>query len=659
MSAKTQAALKLKPLHLPAHERHELANGLAVHVVPRGPLPLVAVRLVVRGGSAFDPHGKFGLADFAARLLRRGAKGKTADEISEAVEFVGAAVGGHANEESVVVSLATPAKYFEPMMEMVGELVTSPDYPAQEVELARRRTIGQIANELDDPGALADRAITRGVWGDHPYGHETVGHKRDLEALTREDLTGWHRQHLGPRISNLYVVGDVRADTVLPVVQRAFGHWSGGPEFAPRVPDWGGPARAGDVIIVDKPEQTQVQVRIGARGVKRGHAEHFPLVVMNTALGGSFTSRLMTEIRVKRGLSYGAGCAFDMLTTAGAFGISSFTKTDSVETLIDVALAEVKKMREKGPLAREVATVQRYIAGLYPARLETNDAVAGALADIIHYGLPENWVDQYRERIAAPVQRREGDRPGGQRPGARAAHGALRPRQRAEAGRPGVTALTLLTPAGATGLVAVDKPAGMLVVPGRADTGPTVRAALEAQLGRPVWVCHRLDRDTSGVVVFALDAQAHRAASMAFEAGEVSKRYLALAAGKLEQPALVEVPLVEGRKRTMRPARPGESGKPAATQVTPKQVFRVATLVEAEPRTGRQHQIRVHLRALGHPLLFDHQYGRKQPWTGDEVVLARTPLHAASVAIPSLGFSAAAPLPADLARCLELLEASQ
>jgi len=225
-------------------------------------------------------------------------------------------------------------------------------------------------------------------------------------------------------------------------------------------------------------------------------------------------------------------------------------------------------------------------------------------------------------------------------------------------------ALTLLTPAGATGLLAVDKPAGVLVVPGRVDSGPTVRQALEAQLGRSVWVCHRLDRDTSGALIFALDADAHRAASMAFERGEATKRYLALVAGRLEQPSLVELPLVEGRKRTMRPARPGESGKPAVTQVTPLKVFAAATLVAAEPRTGRQHQIRVHLRALGHPLLFDHQYGRKQPLTakdlggaGDEVVLARTPLHAERVALPALGFEAAAPLPEDLRRCLLLLEA--
>lgn len=392
---------KLRPLHLPPHERRTLANGLRLHLIPRGPLPLVAVRLVVRAGSAFDPKGRLGVADFAARLLRRGAAGRKADELSETVDFVGASLGGFAGEETVVVSLSTPAKHLEAMLEVLGQMVVSPDFPDNELELARRRTLAQIANELDDPGALADRAQLRALWGDHPYGHETVGLKTHLEALTRGDLLAFHKDRLGPRITQLFVAGDVDGDAVARAVERALGGWRGGPEAPPELPSWAGPAQAGEVVIVDKPEQTQVQLRVGARGVRRGHPDHFPLVVMNTVLGGGFTSRLVTQIRVKRGLSYGAGSSFDMLSAGGTFNLSSFTRTESVNELIDVALAEVAKMRAKGPDAREVATAQRYVCGLYPARLETNEAVAGAIADVEHFGLPADWIAGYRERLSA------------------------------------------------------------------------------------------------------------------------------------------------------------------------------------------------------------------------------------------------------------------
>jgi len=216
------------------------------------------------------------------------------------------------------------------------------------------------------------------------------------------------------------------------------------------------------------------------------------------------------------------------------------------------------------------------------------------------------------------------------------------------------------------GLLVVAKPAGVLVIPGRGEGGPSLREQLEEQLRRKVFVVHRLDRDTSGVLVFALDAERHRALSQAFEAGQVKKRYRALVEGRVEAPQLVEAALVPARKGRMRVARPGEQGKPSRTRVRPVETFARASLVEAEPLTGRTHQIRVHLLQLGHPLLVDHQYGRAEPLTerelggtADTVVLARTPLHAARLEWPELpGVEALileAPLPEDMAQALELL----
>jgi zinc protease len=398
---KKQETSGLRPLKLPEHHVKVLSNGLTVHLVPRGPLPLVAVRLVVRAGSAFDAPGKLGVGDFAARLFRRGAAGLTADEISETVDFVGGNVGGFANEENVILSLSTPTRHFDPMFELMGKLLLSPEFPEHEVELARRRTLAALTNDLDDPGSLADRALVRSTWGKHPYGHEAMGGKRDVSSFTRDDFFAFHKERLGPRISHLYVVGQFDADAVLKTIEHTLGGWRGGPDVQPIVPTWDGLARPGEVLIVDKPEQTQVQMRIAGHGVKRGHPDHFPLVTMNTVLGGGFTSRLMSEIRVKRGLSYGAGCAFEMMSVAGTFTLSSFTKTESINELIDVSLGEVKKMKESGPKKAELATVQRYISGLFPARLETNEAVSGAIADVVHYGLPETWISDYRERIAA------------------------------------------------------------------------------------------------------------------------------------------------------------------------------------------------------------------------------------------------------------------
>ena len=208
------------------------------------------------------------------------------------------------------------------------------------------------------------------------------------------------------------------------------------------------------------------------------------------------------------------------------------------------------------------------------------------------------------------------------------------------------------------GLLVVDKPAGLPVIPGRTP-GPCLQQELEAWLGARLWVVHRLDRDTTGVLAFATDAPTHRSLSMAFEEGRVEKVYLALVEGQLAQAQRIDLPLVPARRGRMRPAREGEAGKASLTEVRPLEQVRDATLVEARPRTGRTHQIRVHLRSVGHPLLVDPQYGNKAPL--EALGLSRTPLHAAALSIPSAAGGPVttfqAPLPPDMEGALVALRA--
>ena len=399
----------LRPFKLPPHHRHTLPNGLTVHVVKRGQLPVVSARMITRAGDITDTPGRLGLADFATRLMRRGAAGKSADVLSEEIEFLGATLSGYAETERTVVSFSSASKHLGAALDLMSQMVLQPEFPPHELELSRRRSLAQLMNEFDDPSALADRALARAVWGSHPYGHEMQSGRADLEALTRDDLVAFHRDRLGPKISHLFVVGDVDVERIVPLAEKHFGAWSGGPAVDPVAPPWSGVAKSGEVIIVDKPDQSQVQLRIGARGTKRGHADLYPVTVMNSVLGGGFTSRLLNEIRVKRGLSYGASSTFDNLGVAGMYDISSFTKTENVNTLIDVTLAEVAKLRKKGATPKEVDTTKRYIVGLFPSRLETNESLAGVLADVENYNLPEDWIEQYRGNIDAVTTKQVND----------------------------------------------------------------------------------------------------------------------------------------------------------------------------------------------------------------------------------------------------------
>ncbi|MBL8955375.1 MAG: RNA pseudouridine synthase [Myxococcaceae bacterium] len=197
----------------------------------------------------------------------------------------------------------------------------------------------------------------------------------------------------------------------------------------------------------------------------------------------------------------------------------------------------------------------------------------------------------------------------------------------------------------ADGFIAVDKPPGLNVIPGR-EGGEHAKGLLEARLGQRLWVVHRLDRDTSGVLLFALNADTHRTLSMAFEKGEVHKRYVAVAQGRLEAEQLIDQPIAEGRKGRMKVA---EGGKPSRTRVRPLEALKNATLVEAEPLTGRTHQIRVHLSHVGHALVFDPRYQHGE----QSAHIARTPLHAARLEWGGVVIESA--LPADIRALIEAL----
>jgi zinc protease len=364
-------------------------------------VPLVAVRLVIEAGASWDPPGQEGLADFTVRLLRRGTVRRDAHAIDEAVEFVGASLGLFADEDHLALTLTTPAEHLPSMLEVLAELVSEPSFPEEEVRTERERTLGQFANDIDDPSLLADRAVIRTAWAGHPYGHDVSGTRASVARFVRQDPVEFHRERLGPRVAQLFVVGAIEEAQVEKAVSQAFAGWAGGPEAAARLPDPAALGGAGRVVIIDRPDQTQSQVRIAGPAYRRGAPVQFAAQVVNVSLGAGFTSRLVREVRVKRGLSYGVGSSFDTLRVGGLFSVSSFTKLETTDKLLSVMRAEVEAMRLRGPTPTEVAKAERYLAGLFPLRTETNESLAAVLADMALYDLGDDWLDRYRDRVRA------------------------------------------------------------------------------------------------------------------------------------------------------------------------------------------------------------------------------------------------------------------
>jgi len=384
---------------LPPIHREALSNGLRVVVAERPGVPLVAARLVLRGGSSLDPPGRSGLAHLTAITARRGTRRWTGPEIDLAIESLGAELGAGVDEDATYFGVSAPVEVLPRCLDILADVATAPEFPAAEVQRLRRREIASLAHDLDEPSLVADRAMLQAAFGDHPYGHPPEGRSRDLGATRRGDVVALHREAYRPSSALLVVVGKVQASEVLALVRRRFGRWRGpdgvaAPLAAPEPPRT-------SVVVVDKPDVTQTQVRIASAGFPRRSPDYFPGLVASALLGGGFTSRLMEAIRVNRGLSYGVRSRFATSGSGGLFFVSTFTKVETTGEIVRVALDETARFCEDGPGADELERTRSYLCGLFPLSIETHDQVAEKLADLALYELPDEEVSAFRERVRA------------------------------------------------------------------------------------------------------------------------------------------------------------------------------------------------------------------------------------------------------------------
>ncbi|MBN1884872.1 MAG: insulinase family protein [Candidatus Krumholzibacteriota bacterium] len=396
-------------IDLPEYTKHTLENGLTVFVMETREVPLVSIRLLLPAGSAADPAGFEGAANLTAELVMKGAGGMGADEIAEQIEGLGGELSASADRDYTAVAGNFLARDLAAALEILGTVVASPDFPADEVERQKEIVTAAIHSVKDSPYRFASREFARLLAAGHPYGHPVEGSAADVEKLTRADVAAFHAANWVPEGAFLAIVGDIDAKTALKLAKKRLGSWRG-ERAAAAVPVLERRTFPGTrVVVIDDPELTQSQIRIGNIAVGMDSPDYFALAVGNNTLGGGFTSRLMDEIRVNRGLSYGARSGLAQYRRGGTFTVVTYTKNETLREAIDVALEQVRLMRDETLTGEELASSQRYLSGLFPFRIETNDHLAGWLTRLAFYGLGEDFVETYRERIgavtAADVQR--------------------------------------------------------------------------------------------------------------------------------------------------------------------------------------------------------------------------------------------------------------
>jgi zinc protease len=397
-------------LTLPAIQRHALSNGLAVWIVEHHEVPLAQINLIVKSGSAADPIGKFGVGSLAAAMLDEGAGSRDALALADALEFLGANLTTTSSFDYSAVRMSVPVSKLADALPLMSDVALRPTFPAADLERLRKERLTSLLQARDNPGALIQIAFPRIVFGPtHRYGTSANGLPPAIEALTVADVQAFYRTHYRPDNATLLVVGDVTPKAILPALERAFGGWKtdGMAPLVAAVPA-APQLKSRQVYIVDKPEAAQSQVRIGRVGVPRSTPDYAGLQVLNTILGGSFTSRLNNNLREKNGYAYGASSMFDMRTSAGPFLAAAAVQTDKTAEAVKEFFNELNGIL--GPVPEEELTKARnYVALGFPGEFETTGDLARKLEELVAYNLPDDTFTSFVAAVtkvtAADLQR--------------------------------------------------------------------------------------------------------------------------------------------------------------------------------------------------------------------------------------------------------------
>jgi zinc protease len=342
------------------------------------------------------------VADWAAEFLTLGTRKRSQRQLAEDIETRGASLSARGGWDATLVTLEGLAEDFPELMATLAEVVQTPAFPQEEFPLLQERRRAELAHLLDDPRELANRKFTKLFFGDSPYGHPASGDLESLEAITLADLQNFYSREFATEVSTLVVVGMVPFAGMVRAAQEFWAGWRGGGPAGP--PYTGAPdrLRAPGIYLLDRPDLTQSEIRVGHLGLPRSHPDYFPLRLVNYILGeGGFSSRLMTRIRSELGCTYGIRSSFHFRRAPGPFLVSTFTPGAQTALVVKEIKEVIRELREEGITAAELAEAQSYYIGHFPLGLETSRNIGSRVVSMDLYNLGLDYLGQYRDRIRA------------------------------------------------------------------------------------------------------------------------------------------------------------------------------------------------------------------------------------------------------------------
>ncbi len=383
---------------VPSAREKTLANGLRVIVASKPGLPLISASLRISAGSAFDPAGKAGLASMTANLTTRGTKSRSATQIASEIESLGAVIDAGSGPDATDVSISTRSDKVKQAFAIMADVVQNPAFAQAELDRARQETLDNIKVQLTQPRAVGGLAMNRAIFGASPYGGTPT--VKSISSLKQEELKAFHADKWRPDAAVLVIAGDVTPDAGFALAEEALGAWAR-PAAAPAgAPAAGAPAAA-RAVTLDMPKIGQAAVFLGRTGPSRLSDDYYATVVANNVLGGGYSARLNAEIRIKRGLSYGANASLSARKQPGPIVAAAQTRNEAVPQVIDLMIAEFTRLGSEPIPDQELSARKAVIIGGFGRSVETAAGVASQYSALAQFGLPLEKLQTYSKEISA------------------------------------------------------------------------------------------------------------------------------------------------------------------------------------------------------------------------------------------------------------------
>jgi zinc protease len=361
--------------------------------------PALTMRLLVRAGAAQDPGGKDGVAFLTAQLLDQGTTSKSASEIADEIDLIGGAMGTAALPDLTSANVIVMKDSFDAGMRMLSDVIRNPAFAPEEIDRQKKQILSSLQVSADDPEYVANVVFDRLVYGQHPYGLPGTGTTQTIAAITRDDLRAFHRRYFVPNNMILAIVGDVTGPEALAAAERVFGSWPRADLAFDKPIEPPPPTRR--VVIIDKPDAVQTEIRVGQLAIPRKHPDYMAWDLAIKILGGEGANRLHGVLRSERGLTYGASADTEAMKQAGDFVAETDTRTETTVEALALMVEEMLRLQRQPVSPRELGNAQAYLAGSFPLTIETPNDIAVQVLNAMFYELPMQEISNFRERVTA------------------------------------------------------------------------------------------------------------------------------------------------------------------------------------------------------------------------------------------------------------------